>query len=71
MFAPLGSSQEIQWTENTLDPTLVALVKDYHAGNRPTLLGLFRKYPEKQIITFHTRDEAEEWRINVPIIVLE
>ena len=24
---------------------------------------LFRKYPEKQIITFHTRDEAEEWRI--------
>ena len=52
---------DIPWTENTLDPELVELVKDYHSNNRPTLLNLFRKYPEKQIIIFHTREEADEW----------
>lgn len=61
---------DIPWTENTLDPELVSLVRDYRTDNRPTLFHLFRKYPEKQIITFHTRDEADKWMIKQEYITI-
>ena len=52
---------DIPWTEDTLDPELVRLVKDYRKEERPRLLELFRKYPEKEIIIFSSRREAGEW----------
>ena len=52
---------DMPWTESTLDPELVAMVKQYATDNRPALLSLFRKYPEKQVITFTSRDEADRW----------
>lgn len=52
---------DIPWTENTLDPELVKLVKEYHDINRPMLYELFKKYSEKTIIIFNTRDEANKW----------
>lgn len=52
---------DIPWTENTLDPELVKLVKEYRTDNYPKLCELFRKYPEKQILIFKSRAEAEEW----------
>lgn len=52
---------DMPWTESTLDPELVALVKQYATDNRPVLLSLFRKYPEKQVITFTDRTQADRW----------
>ena len=49
------------WKESTLDPELVAMVKNFATDNRPVLLSLFRKYPEKQVIIFTSRDEADRW----------
>ena len=49
------------WTENKLDPELVELVKNYEEENKPVLYELFSKYPDKKVITFHTREEAEKW----------
>ena len=51
--------RDIPWTENKLDPELVKLVKDYETQNKPVLIELFRKYADKDIVTFHTRDEAD------------
>ena len=48
------------WTEDTLDPELVELVKNYEAENKPLLRELFSKYNDKNVITFHTRKEAEK-----------
>lgn len=54
---------DIPWTEQTLDPELVELVKTYKTRNGPVLSELFRKYREKDIHIFRTREEAEEWLI--------
>ena len=52
---------DMPWTETALDPELVALVQNYARDDRPVLLSLLRNYPEKQVITFTDREEAERW----------
>ena len=52
---------DIPWTENRLDPELVDLVERYDRENKPKLLELFQKYPEKRVISFDSRQEAEYW----------
>ena len=52
---------DIPWTEQELDPELVELVKKYESQNKPVLLDLFKRYPEKQVIVFHSRAEADHW----------
>ena len=52
---------DMPWTESTLDPELVAMVKNFAADNRPVLLALFKRYPEKQVITFTDRTQADRW----------
>ena len=52
---------DMPWKESTLDPELVAMVKNFATDNRPVLLSLFQKYPEKQVITYTSREEAARW----------
>ncbi len=52
---------DMPWTESTLDSKLVSMVQSYARDNRPVLLSLLRNYPEKQVITFTDREEAERW----------
>jgi len=49
------------WTEQTLDPELVAIVKTYKERNNPVLSELFRRYADREILIFRTRDEADQW----------
>ncbi len=53
--------QDIPWTEQTLDPELVAIVKTYKERNNPVLSELFRRYADREILIFRTRDEADQW----------
>ena len=52
---------DIPWTEQAPDPELLELVRQYGGKNRPALLALFQKYPEKRLIVLHSREEAEAW----------
>ena len=52
---------DIPWTESTLDPELAELVKTYKARNNPVLHELFRRYPDKDVRIFSTREEADRW----------
>ena len=52
---------DMPWKESTLDPELVALVQNYCRDNRPALLALLQKYPEKQTLIFPSRQEADRW----------
>ena len=52
---------DIPWTEQTLDPELVAIVETYKQRNNPVLSELFRKYPDKDVHIFRTRAEADRW----------
>lgn len=52
---------DIPWTENTLDAELVQEVREYRSENVPRLRELFRKYSDKEILIFTSREEAGEW----------
>ena len=53
--------QDMPWIDYELDQELVARVQKYETENKPVLLSLFEKYPEKRVIIFKTRNEAEDW----------
>ena len=55
---------DIPWVEDALDPELVELVHQYQKYNRPALISLLEKYQEKQLVTFRTRLQADEWLKN-------
>lgn len=62
IVARVGQNRpDMPWTEQQLDPELVAMVKNFAADNRPVLLALFKSYPEKQVVTFTSREEADRW----------
>ncbi|MBQ1820861.1 MAG: AAA family ATPase [Clostridia bacterium] len=52
---------DMPWTEQTLDPELVELVKTYRERNNPVLSELFRRYPDREIRVFRDRTEAQRW----------
>ncbi len=52
---------DIPWTEDRLDPELVELVVSYRGKNRPKVYELIGKYPEKNILIFETRQQAQNW----------
>ena len=52
---------DMPWTETALDPELVALVQNYARDDRPQVLALLQKYPEKQALIFTSREEADRW----------
>ena len=62
ILARVGKARpDIPWTEESLDPELVALVRRYRTENRPVLLALFEKYKDRALCIFHTRKEADRW----------
>ena len=56
--------EDMPWIEDELDPELVEMVQQYETQNKPLLQDLFRKYPEKEVITFYNRDEAMKWLVS-------
>ena len=52
---------DMPWIDYELDQELITRVQKYETENKPVLLSLFEKYPEKEVIIFKTRKEAEEW----------
>lgn len=48
-------------TEQELDAELVKLVQNYGRDNRPIVYSLIEKYPNKNILIFKNRSEADEW----------
>ena len=52
---------DIPWTEDSLDPELVAMVRNFGRDNRPLLLSLLAAHPDKPVITLRSRAEADAW----------
>jgi hypothetical protein len=49
------------WTEQEIDPELVAEIRKYRTEKRPVLMELFRKYPPRRLIVLRSREEASAW----------
>lgn len=52
---------DMPWIERELDPELVKLVRSFRSQTRPALLALLEQYPDKRVLRFQTRAEAEAW----------
>ena len=52
---------DIPWNEDRPDPQLIAEVKSYHMEKRPKVLDLIGKHPDKQVMVFRTREQAQAW----------
>ncbi len=52
---------DIPWTEEELDPELLKQVKKYKSEDRVKLMDLLKKYPDRKVIMFKTREEAEAY----------
>ena len=52
---------DLPWVEsNDLDDSeFMEYIRKFHELNRPTILNLLEKYSDKEIIIFHSREEAE------------
>lgn len=50
---------DMPWIETEEDPEFTAYVKSFPTAQRPAILALLEKYPEKQVFVFTTREEAE------------
>ncbi|MBQ1410147.1 MAG: adenylate kinase [Oscillospiraceae bacterium] len=57
---------DMPWTEEMLDPELADLVRKFHTESRPTLLDLLKHYPDKQLLRFSSRAEADTWLDRLP-----
>ena len=52
---------DIPWVEERVDPELVETVRRFRSQTRPKLMNLLARYPEKEQIVFHSREEADAW----------
>ena len=52
---------DMPWIETEDDISFIEFIKEYNSVNRPQVLDLFNKYPEKKIYIFKNRKEADEF----------
>ena len=52
---------DLPWIEDDVDEEFLSFVKTYSSAVRPQVLALLERYSDKNILVFHSRDEAEEW----------
>ncbi len=58
----IGSERsDIPWKEDRPDGELIELIKNYRNEKRPEIYRLISEYPEKQVVIFHSRTEADGW----------
>ena len=49
---------DMPWIETEEDTEFLNFIKAFEAESRPTILTLLEKHPEKQVITFRSREES-------------
>jgi hypothetical protein len=52
---------DLPWIEDDVDEEFLSFVKTYSSAVRPQVLALLERYSDKNILIFHSRDEANEW----------
>lgn len=58
---------DIPWIENENDNNddFLSFIRNYNSESRPVILELFAKYPNKNIITFTSREAADNYILNL------
>lgn len=55
---------DMPWTERSgedEDSEFISFIKNYNSESRPKVIALFEKNPDKNIVVFHSREEADRY----------
>ena len=52
---------DMPWVEDGDDQEFLEFIRAFEAESRPRILELIEKYPEKTVVTFRTREEADRY----------
>ncbi len=50
---------DMPWVEKETDEEFIAFINDYNEDSRPKVISLLEKYSNKNIVVFHSREEAD------------
>ena len=53
--------EDMPWIEQEVDEEFMEFIRNFQEDSKPKILALLEKYSDKKIITFHSRNEAEEY----------
>ena len=56
---------DMPWYETEVDEELSEFVRNFPSQTRPAILELMEKYPEKQVLVFRNRQEAEGFLLGI------
>ena len=56
---------DMPWVETETDEEFLEFVRSYSTQNRPKVFELLKKYKDKQIIIFNSREEADRFLENI------
>ena len=52
---------DMPWVEEGDDQEFLAFIRDFESESKPKILELIKKSPDKAVVTFRTREEAERY----------
>ena len=52
---------DMPWVEEGDDEEFLAFIRAFESESKPKILELIKKYPDKAVVTFRTREEAERY----------
>ena len=52
---------DMPWVEEGDDEEFLAFIRAFESESKPKILELIKKYPDKAVVTFLTREEAERY----------
>lgn len=58
---------DMPWVEDREDEEFLTFIKTFQTENRPKILALLEKHPDKTVMTFRTREEADEYLAGISI----
>ena len=58
---------DMPWVEDREDQEFLAFIKAFQAESRPNILALLEKHPDKTVMIFRTREEADEYLAGISI----
>lgn len=53
---------DMPWVETETDEEFIEYVKSFNENHRPQIIDLIKKYPEKNVIIFRSREETETYK---------
>jgi adenylate kinase family enzyme len=53
--------QDMAWVEKAEDPKFMTFIRAFETESRPRILELIGKYPDKAVVTFRTREDADKY----------